>query len=151
MGSSAVVAVVTIPAGTTVATVPDDCVKSEYKYVKTKFDGLQYMCFSTPIFPAKTQVTWEFGLKITKVVANDAGAIEVNPACECDIFSHDINKSNDVAKIVVNPADTGGSGGGSLPITGPQTGLIGAGGALLVAAGIAGFIVARRRRTRFEA
>ncbi|MEU4220266.1 LPXTG cell wall anchor domain-containing protein [Actinoplanes sp. NPDC026623] len=149
-GSPAVVAVVTIPAGTTVATVPDGCVKAEDDSVRTKPDALQYACFSNRLFPAKTQMIWEFGLKITKVVPNAAGAIEVNPACECDVFDRDINKSNDVAKIVVNPADTGGSGG-SLPITGPQTGLIGAGGLLLVAAGVAGFIVARRRRTRFEA
>jgi LPXTG-motif cell wall-anchored protein len=50
----------------------------------------------------------------------------------------------------VNPTDTGGAGGG-LPLTGPQTGLIGAAGALLVAAGLAGFIATRRRRTRFQA
>ncbi|MET8148023.1 hypothetical protein ACIBSW_13910 [Actinoplanes sp. NPDC049668] len=149
-GGPAVVAVVTIPAGTKVATVPAGCFKAEDDSVRTKPDALQYVCFSNPVFPVKTQVVWEFGLKITKVVPNAAGAIELNPACECDVFSRDINKSNDVAKIVVNPTDDGGSGGG-LPVTGPQTGLIGAGGALLVAAGIAGFIVARRRRTRFEA
>ncbi|MFI7543837.1 LPXTG cell wall anchor domain-containing protein [Actinoplanes sp. NPDC049599] len=149
-GSSAVAAIITIPTGTTVTTVADGCSKSEDDSVKTKPDALQYVCFSNPLFPAKTQLIWEFGLKITKVVPNAVGAVEVNPACECDRFSRDINKSNDAAKIVVNPADTGGSGG-SLPITGPQTGFIGAAGALLLAAGIAGFIVARRRRTRFVA
>jgi len=149
-GSSAVTAIITIPVGTKVVTVPDGCVKAEDDGMKTKPGALQYACFSDPLFPAKTQLTWEFGLKITRVVANAEGAVEVNPACECDSFSQDINKSNDVAKIVVNPTDTGGEGG-SMPVTGPQAGLIGAAGALLVAVGIAGFIATRRRRTRFEA
>jgi hypothetical protein len=147
-GSSAVTAIITLPAGTKVVTVAHGCVKSDDDSLKTKPGALQYACFSDTLFPAKTQLTWEFGLKITKVVPNAEGAVEVNPACECDRFSDDINKSNDVAKIVVN--QTGGAGGG-LAITGPKAGLIGATGALLVSVGIAGFIVTRRRRTRFEA
>jgi hypothetical protein len=151
-GSSAVVAVITIPTGTKVATVPPTCTKSDDDSLKTKPGALQYACFSSTLFPSKTQLTWEFGLKITKVVPNAEGAVEVNPKCECDIFSNDINKSNDVAKIVVNQSGgSGGSAGGGLPITGPQAGLAGGVGVLLVAAGIFGFIVTRRRRTRFEA
>ena len=78
----------------------------------------------------------------------------MNPDCDCDRFSKDLNKSNDVAKIVVNPAagrrGTGGQGGG-LPITGPQTALYAAAGLVLVVAGVGGVLFARRRRTRFQA
>jgi len=115
---------------------------------------VQYICFADTLIPAGTTTTWKFALKITKVAPNASGAVEINPACECERFNADTNKSNDVAAIVLNPTATGGgggSGGGGLPITGPQTALFGAAGAGLIAAGVAGFAIARRRRTRFEA
>ncbi|WP_091126812.1 LPXTG cell wall anchor domain-containing protein [Micromonospora eburnea] len=39
----------------------------------------------------------------------------------------------------------------SLPITGTATGLIAGIGALLLAAGVGGYVIARRRKTRFVA
>ncbi|BCJ51898.1 hypothetical protein Asp14428_33730 [Actinoplanes sp. NBRC 14428] len=44
-----------------------------------------------------------------------------------------------------------GGGGGSLPITGTPTATLAGAGALLLLAGVGGFWVARRRRTRFQA
>jgi hypothetical protein len=117
----------------------------------------QYLCLSSPIFPVGTSVTWTFGFKVNKASDNARGSVEVNPACACEIFSKDINKSNDTAAIVLNPVGGGGaaggqnSSGGGLAITGPQTAVYGGAGAVLVAAGVAGFLLARRRRTRFEA
>ncbi|GIJ26534.1 hypothetical protein Vqi01_16960 [Micromonospora qiuiae] len=52
---------------------------------------------------------------------------------------------DDFAVIVSAPSD-GGGGGGGLPVTGVQAGLIGAVGAGVVLAGVAMFLVARRRR-----
>ncbi len=52
---------------------------------------------------------------------------------------------DDFAVIVSAPSD-GGGGGGGLPVTGPQAGLIGAVGVGVVLAGVAVFLVARRRR-----
>ncbi|MFI5897639.1 hypothetical protein ACIA5D_46885 [Actinoplanes sp. NPDC051513] len=163
-GGPAAVAIVTIPDGTKVVGLPDACSLSDYEFLKTpRGKGeKQYACFSDTVFPAKTTVTWPFQLEITKVADNATGWVEVNPACECDVFQKDLNKGNDVAKIVVNPVaapgngnggagegDTGGEGGG-LPITGPQTALFGAAGLILVVAGVGGVLFARRRRTRFE-
>ncbi|HEX7745257.1 MAG TPA: LPXTG cell wall anchor domain-containing protein, partial [Micromonosporaceae bacterium] len=76
----------------------------------------------------------------------------------------DTNPANDTATLVVNAAPGGGDGGngdggngggagdgGTLPITGSATGLIAGVGVLLLAAGVGGYVVARRRRTRFVA
>ncbi|GGM32567.1 hypothetical protein GCM10011608_16400 [Micromonospora sonchi] len=52
---------------------------------------------------------------------------------------------DDFAVIVSAPSD-GGGGGGGLPVTGVQAGLIGAVGVGVVLAGVAMFLVARRRR-----
>ncbi|WP_168222358.1 LPXTG cell wall anchor domain-containing protein [Micromonospora sp. HM134] len=68
--------------------------------------------------------------------------------------------ANDRATLVVKSgvAGPGGVGGGdgeddggTLPITGQSVTLVAGAGALLVAAGVAGFVVTRRRRTRFTA
>ncbi|WP_412739768.1 LPXTG cell wall anchor domain-containing protein [Krasilnikovia sp. MM14-A1259] len=48
------------------------------------------------------------------------------------------------------PQAAGGSGGG-LPVTGAPAGLLGAAGAALLLLGGTGYLVARRRRTRFLA
>ncbi|MFC7530508.1 LPXTG cell wall anchor domain-containing protein [Actinoplanes sp. GCM10030250] len=48
-------------------------------------------------------------------------------------------------------AAPGGEGGGGLPVTGANTTMIAGGGVALVLLGALGFLVARRRRARFEA
>ncbi|MCX4469566.1 LPXTG cell wall anchor domain-containing protein [Micromonospora sp. NBC_01655] len=71
----------------------------------------------------------------------------------------DPNAQNDSAKIIINPTGHGGGDGGqgggddrpTLPITGDSIGLITAVGGLLLVAGTAGYLVARRRKTRFVA
>lgn len=158
------VALITIPAGTTVAEAPDKCYVAEYD--KTEPDAVQYYCATDLLFRAGRTVTWTFRLRIDKVRADATGTVEANPACQCSRFAKDLKRSNDKAKLIVNPTaeepvaggeqpgagepGTGGEGGG-LPITGPQGAAVAVTGALLVAAGVAGFVVARKRRTRFEA
>ncbi|MCY1136645.1 LPXTG cell wall anchor domain-containing protein [Actinoplanes sp. Pm04-4] len=155
IGSAAATVIVTIPAQAKVVSVPDGCTKAEDDSVKTNPKALQYVCFSSPLFKAKTTVLWKFGVQLTADVTNAKGLVEVNPPCQCERFAKDTNKKNDTAAIVINPVAGAGSGGqgggGSLPITGSQTALFGGAGAVLVAAGVLGFFVARRRRTRFEA
>ncbi|SCL16183.1 LPXTG cell wall anchor domain-containing protein [Micromonospora inyonensis] len=59
------------------------------------------------------------------------------------------------ATVLVNAAGGGGGGtgdgDGGLPVTGVQTGLIVGVGGLLLALGVGGFVLSRRRRTRFVA
>ncbi|WP_433530911.1 LPXTG cell wall anchor domain-containing protein [Micromonospora sp. CA-263727] len=56
------------------------------------------------------------------------------------------DNKDDFAVIVAADAGGGGGGGGGLPVTGVQAGLIGAIGAGVLLAGVAMFLVARRRR-----
>lgn len=151
------VVVVTPPTGTSVTKIPEGCEKATDDADKTKKGVTQYVCVGSPLFPVNTSLSWTFELKVNKAGSNALGSVEVNPPCECARFAKDVNKANNTADIVLNPTggggaagSTGGQGGG-LPITGPQTALFGGAGAVLVAAGVAGFLFARRRRTRFEA
>jgi len=76
-----------------------------------------------------------------------AGQVVIN-----DVFFEeerlDRDGGNDSAKITV--ALSGGEGGG-LPVTGANAGLLGAGGAALLLAGVAGLLLVRRRKVRFTA
>ncbi len=148
-GGAAAVVIITIPGGTTVVAAPYGCRIADDDSLRTGNGGLQYACFTDPELTSGGRLTWKFRLKITNFWPDASGFVEVNPPCNCDRFADDTDKSNNVAPILMNPS--GGGEGGGLPITGPQTTTIGAAGAALVAAGLLGFLLARRRRTRFEA
>jgi hypothetical protein len=150
-------ALITIPAGVTVAAFPDDeCfLNTRDSIIKGDPNAVQYACFTDAVVPAGETVTWKFALRINKATPNESGTVALYPKCECE-WPADTNSGNDTAEIVLNPTGGGTNPGGGhgdvgLPITGPQTALIGAAGAALLAAGIAFFTVSRRRRTRFEA
>ncbi|MCG5442271.1 LPXTG cell wall anchor domain-containing protein [Micromonospora sp. NIE79] len=156
---------VTVPTGTTAVEVPVDCAPrtgSDVEWPEAGTPGAsEYRCYPGPFAAAGETLTGEFTFRIDKVVANATGTIKVNVPCECDGgFYEDLKPANDVAKILVNAASGAGGGtgggdgdgdGGSLPITGQSTGLIAGLGALLLAAGAGGYLVAKRRRTRFVA
>ncbi len=76
-------------------------------------------------------------------------AAELRKANESEFTDLDpSDNSDDFAVVVSAPSDggNGGGGGGGLPVTGVQAGLIGAVGAGVVLAGVAMFLVSRRRR-----
>ncbi|MEV4537890.1 hypothetical protein AB0J82_29340 [Asanoa sp. NPDC049518] len=90
---------------------------------------------------------YEFKLTIDRVVDDATGTVTAK-------IDGDPNSANNVAQIVLNGTgggNGGGDGDGGLPVTGPQATLIASAGVLLVGAGVAGFLIARRRRTRFVA
>ncbi|MFG1995585.1 Ig-like domain-containing protein [Actinoplanes sp. NPDC048988] len=94
-GTSPGLVVVTIPAGTSVVKTPEGCDR----------DSGQYVCETATLFPTATTTTWKFPLRINQVVAGATGSVEVNPACQCQRFDKDLDKSNNTASLVVNPAD----------------------------------------------
>jgi LPXTG-motif cell wall-anchored protein len=140
---------VTIPEGTTAVEVSGDCQPYTSDDDWDQWDGKwgepgakEYACQATET-PKGIKHWYDFGLRIDTVVPNASGAVSVR-------LAGDPNSENNSAKIVINPTGDGGTGGGgSLPITGASTGLIAGLGGLLLAVGIGGYLLAKRRRTRF--
>jgi hypothetical protein len=133
---------VTAPAGTSVVSAPEGCVRS----------GAAYVCTSTASpLNVKASATWAFKLRIDKS-GTLTGSVKVKA------FQPDVTAANDTAKLVINPpggasnsAGQGGGDGGGLPITGAPAGWIGGAGVLLLGGGVAAYVITRRRRARFVA
>ncbi|WP_406074023.1 LPXTG cell wall anchor domain-containing protein [Micromonospora sp. NBC_01638] len=150
---------VSVPADTTVIEAPYDCVpfapEKEWDPWTAGWGepgAKEYACQVLESWK-DYETSYSFALRIDKVVPDATGAITTT-------LVGDPNKGNNTAKIVINPTNTdgggdggngGGDNGGGLPITGQSTGLIAGLGALLLAAGVGGYLVAKRRRTRFVA
>lgn len=158
LGSSVTYLNVDVPQGTTAVGVPDLC----SPLLGDDFGGrgepgaAKYRCYPSPFSKVGEEQTFDFTLRIDEVIADAAGAVQVNVPCQCDGgFYDDIKPANDEAAILVNATgDTGGGGGGadpSLPITGDSTLRVAGLGGLLLAIGAAGFLIARRRRNSFVA
>ncbi|MEV1331804.1 LPXTG cell wall anchor domain-containing protein [Micromonospora costi] len=151
---------VVLPGGTTAVEAPGDCAPITEKGWNIQEDwgqpgATRYGCLTSEIAPGQTY-SFDFTLKVDKVTPNAPGQLTVT-------FPADPQAGNNTAEIVLKPASAGNGGGddngqgggagdgGSLPITGSSTGLIAGIGALLLVAGAGGYLVARRRRTRFVA
>ncbi|MEV6814726.1 LPXTG cell wall anchor domain-containing protein [Micromonospora sp. NPDC051296] len=157
-GSSVTYLEIGVPTGTSAVTVPDNCspVSNKGEWGEPgEPGGRTYRCYASSFIKAGDEETIEFGLRIDKVTPNATGKVKINVPCQCDGgFYSDLKPSNDTAKIVVNAngqGGDGGQGGGELPITGANTVLIAGAGSVLLAAGVVGFVLARRRRTHFTA
>lgn len=149
---------VTIPPGTTAVGV-DNCVpyvpgeeRNPGNAALAEPGAKEYACPSGEI-PPGGEAPFLFELRIDEVVPNATGTFAVK-------LDGDPNAQNNSAKIIINPTGNGGGDGGqggggddgpTLPITGSSTGLIAGVGGLLLVAGAAGYMVARRRKTRFVA
>ncbi|GHJ10859.1 hypothetical protein TPA0907_52260 [Micromonospora humidisoli] len=108
----------------------------------------RYGCIAAGNPEAGVSHSYPFTLRIDKLNGQTSGKVVTD-------MEGDSNAANNQAKLVVKaraagPGGSGGGDGGSLPITGQSVTLIAGVGGLLVAAGFAGFVVARRR-TRFTA
>jgi hypothetical protein len=138
---------ISVPAGAAVVSVPEGCDK----------DGASYVCFTGTLLVAGDSQTYDFGLRIDRVVPDAIGAVVVNEPCECSQFSKDLDMANNKSAIVLNGTGAGGNAGGSggegggLPVTGPVGAAVAGAGLVLLVAGGAGVLIARRRRTHFVA
>ncbi|MCI4063581.1 LPXTG cell wall anchor domain-containing protein [Micromonospora sp. R77] len=151
-----------VPQGTTAVAVPENCLtRNGDNWGEPGEPGHRnYFCYFGSLLKAGESDMVDISLRIDKVVANATGLVKINVTCQCDGgFTRDLKPANDTAKVLVNAAagngggngGEGGGDGGTLPITGSSTGLIAGIGVLLLAAGFGGYVVARRRRTRFVA
>lgn len=148
-------ALVTLPKGTTAVEAPGNCADAEGEFGPDsgKPGAAAYACFVPEVVGSGKKVEFPFSLRIDQA-GSLTGQVELFHGGPDETAVKDLNAANDTAKIVVNA--TGGNGGGdgdggTLPITGESTGLIAGIGALLLAAGVGGYLVAKRRRTRFVA
>lgn len=149
-------ALVTLPKGTTAVKAPENCADAEGEFGADsgKPGAAVYACFVPGVVGSGKKAEFPFSLRVDRA-GSLAGKVELFHGGPDETAVKDLNPANDTAKIVVNGAagngQGGGQGGGTLPITGSSTGLIAGIGALLLAAGLGGYLVARRRRTRFVA
>lgn len=105
-------------------------------------EGLDYVC-DFGALPAGERASFTFQVEIT----SDAPA---TGSAEVVGDFPDPNQDNQLAEILLHPSG-GGGGGGDLPVTGPRTLITAAGGAAVLVAGLALFLVARQRRVRVVA
>ncbi|MEV0154208.1 cell wall anchor protein [Micromonospora sp. NPDC050686] len=157
-------ALVTVPVGTTAVKVPGDCFAADGSGEDGGDAGAAaYVCFLLDVIGKGRTAAFEFGLRIDKAgpLTGELVVITGNQTGE----RPDLDPANNTAAILVNPASGGGDNGpgeggtaapgggqgGGLPVTGAPAGLIAGIGGLLLVAGAVGYLVARRRRTRFVA
>jgi hypothetical protein len=129
----AALVLMTAPAGTTVVSHPDGCVLANRR-------KQSYLCVTgaDPFEPGDT-FTWPFRLRIDR-----AGELTGSVAVRAS--EDEPQLTNNVARIVVNPASgSGGAAGPGLPVTGPPVGPLVATGLIFV---LAGAVMCRAGRTR---
>ncbi|MEU5721145.1 LPXTG cell wall anchor domain-containing protein [Micromonospora sp. NPDC047738] len=150
-GEIVTVAQVSIPAGATVVTAPDGCA-TDIEGGPAEAGAKVYFCEWFETLHKGDQALFEFGLRIDKVDAAPGSVKLIHFDLESDGPVADLNPRNDTAALVIKgDGGQGGGDGGTLPITGSSTGLIAGIGALILAAGAGGYVMARRRKTRFVA
>jgi hypothetical protein len=143
---------VTLPDGVTAVAVSGSCgpIREDgYDFGSAGEPGhAAYICATDTILPAGESVLFDFTLRIDEVIADAAGAVQVNqPPAPGESSPEDGNPGNDTAEIVANA----GGGGGGLPVTGAAPGVVALAGLLLIGLGGAGVLLFRHRRTRFVA
>ncbi|MEV5764994.1 LPXTG cell wall anchor domain-containing protein [Micromonospora sp. NPDC052213] len=142
---------VTLPKGVTAVRAPETCLDGESGEGEPGKPGASvYRCFLPGHLGKGEKAEFDFELRIDKA-GSRTGEVKLRTGYD-EAEVKDLDPANDTAKILVNAG--GGQGGGDdpeLPITGESTGLIAGIGGLLLVAGVGGYVVAKRRRTRFVA
>jgi LPXTG-motif cell wall-anchored protein len=124
---------ITAPTGTLITKTSSGC--------SIKSGGTSATCHGGFIKPGRS-VTKQIDFKIVAATVGANGKAEVSGPLE------DPDKTNNSAPITitVTSGGGGGGGGGALPITGTRTASIAGGGLTVLLAGLALYLVARRRR-----
>jgi LPXTG-motif cell wall-anchored protein len=147
---------VTVPAGLVAVKVDERCFPVEFEpgtepedFPEDLGGASEYLCMlEDGKTKAKGSALFDFGFQVREDPSGEAGKVSINEELFVDSDPIDRDAGNDTAKLVL---EVSGGGGGGLPVTGANAGLIGAGGALLLLAGAVGLLLFRRRRVRFTA
>ncbi|SCG61617.1 LPXTG cell wall anchor domain-containing protein [Micromonospora coxensis] len=146
---------VVVPDGVTVLTAPEQCAPGTGETptgTHGEPGGRIYFCEWHEVTHKGDAVVLPFDLRVDEL-GGAPGAVQLRhyEVAEGERVA-DLNPKNDSAPLVIRAAGgNGGGDGGSLPITGGSTGLVAGIGGLLLAAGVGGYVLARRRSTRFVA
>jgi hypothetical protein len=116
--------VVTIPPGTSVQSASPECAPAT-EAQRTRTDAVQYACVLDGYLKLGKDYALRlpFSLRVDEVIEDAAGLVEVNPACTCERFADDLDKSNDTAPLILNPAPTAPGGKDTNPPAVTATGL----------------------------
>ncbi|BEL10808.1 hypothetical protein Q0Z83_089990 [Actinoplanes sichuanensis] len=116
--------VVTIPPGTTVQSAPSKCAPATDAQ-RTRTDAVQYACVLDGFLKIGKDhaLSLPFSLRVDRVIPDAAGLVEVNPACTCERFADDLDRLNDTAPLILNPAPTAPGGTDTNPPVVSDTGL----------------------------
>lgn len=163
---------IVVPRNTTVVSTTGFCWgenRDRYRGYDSPLGARVVICSGNKVIEVGETVTWDIGLRIDSHEVDLAGGVSiwldwVNAEKRPDVDSNDTNNSATLRAMPPLPPgagggstgggatggrDAGGGTAGGLPVTGVQTGLVAAVGLAMVAAGVLGYLAARRRRTRF--
>ena len=136
-----------LPTGIQLTKVDERCSPGTApRYIDETIEDLSevtdLVCLVFDQMPSGSKQLFEISGEILDVAEHKAGSVTVDGGVQ------DAKAGNDKAALTVAVSSAGGAGGagGGLPITGAPAGLIAAGGAVLVAAGVIAFRATRRRR-----
>ncbi len=133
---------ITAPRGVHAVKLDDRCLRMKQEQQPEK-----YVCAPGADVRSGETVLFDFTFRLADGARDNAGAVTMREQGD----ELDRQAADDKAALVldVTGGDSGGTGGGTLPITGANSGLIAAVGALLLVTGIALWLPVRRRRTLF--
>jgi LPXTG-motif cell wall-anchored protein len=148
---------ITVPPGVRAVAVDERCFPLEFEEGEEPGDvdepsgASEYLCMLWEgTTKAEGSALFDFTFQVRAEPSAEAGRVTINEEDLTGGATLDRDGRNDSAPIAVASGDSGGEGGG-LPVTGTDAGLLGAGGAVLLLAGVAGLLLVRRRRLRFTA
>lgn len=135
---------IALPPGSSLASMPESCIAMTSVGDLGEADpdrgnlAARFIRCTNPstLVLVGDEVAFPVKLKIDQVISGAAGSVAIRTG-NCDTCRRDKNPSNDTASVVLNPPQ--------LPTTGVQTGLIAGSGVLLALAGLAAFVLGRRR------
>lgn len=146
-----------VPEGTEVTQVPEDCrTEGTPETPGEQVPGADWYLCNSPLIMIRAGEEFErtFTLLINEVIPDAEGLVEAVNYGGLPELPYDRNPDNNEALVLINPTgehpgNGGGSGGGvggGLPVTGAQAGLVAAGGAAILIAGVVFFVLGRRKR-----
>jgi hypothetical protein len=137
---------ITAPTGTVL--LPAEWCYTAGTENEAKAESKKLHCNFESIFPTVYSGYGRLNPTVRLKIKSTPGTDGTIVAASGGVASKESKPANNTAAIVITVDGSGGSGGagGGLPVTGPSTGMLAGTGAAIAAAGVAMFVLFRRRR-----